>query len=91
LRRYQVEGDWSGAAFLLVAGAIAGDLRVNGLDLQSTQADRAVIEALRACGADMQLNGDQIQVQSNGRLIGFTFDATDCPDLFPPLVALAVL
>ena len=42
---YTVEGDWSGAAFLLVAGAIAGPVDVNGLDLGSTQADRAVLTA----------------------------------------------
>lgn len=28
-----VEGDWSGAAFLLVAGAVAGGITVAGLDV----------------------------------------------------------
>src|SRR5690606_21021822 len=37
---YQVEGDWSGGAFLLVAGAIAGPITVRGLDMSSTQADK---------------------------------------------------
>src|SRR4030095_16065447 len=37
---YTVEGDWSGGAFLLVAGAIAGKVAVKGLDIYSTQADR---------------------------------------------------
>ena len=40
---YQVEGDWSGASFLLVAGAIAGGIVVEGLDPFSTQADKAVL------------------------------------------------
>jgi 3-phosphoshikimate 1-carboxyvinyltransferase len=30
---YTVEGDWSGGAFLLVAGAIAGNMKVRGLDI----------------------------------------------------------
>ena len=47
---YTVEGDWSGGAFLLVAGAIAGPITVKGLDVQSTQADKAIIKALMDCG-----------------------------------------
>lgn len=85
---YTVEGDWSGGAFLLVAGAIAGDIVVKGLDEQSTQADKKILEALRACGANMLIKGDTISL-SPAELRSFEFDATDCPDLFPPLVALA--
>jgi 3-phosphoshikimate 1-carboxyvinyltransferase len=85
---YTVEGDWSGAAFLLVTGAIAGDIVVKGLDVQSTQADRAVLQALQACGARMSIQAEQIEI-GPGALKAFQFDATECPDLFPPLVALA--
>ena len=94
LRTYTVEGDWSGAAFLLVTGAIAGDITVKGLDVQSTQADRAVLQALQACGARLSIQPDQIEIgpaalSEVGGLKAFQFDATECPDLFPPLVALA--
>lgn len=85
---YTVEGDWSGGAFLLVAGAISGAILVRGLDLQSTQADRKIIEALEACGAGMAVEAKGIRMVP-ASLKAFTFDATDCPDLFPPLVALA--
>ncbi|MFT3902316.1 MAG: 3-phosphoshikimate 1-carboxyvinyltransferase [Niabella sp.] len=85
---YTVEGDWSGGAFLLVAGAIAGDVRVRGLSLLSTQADRRVMEALTAANATFAQDGKGIVVRA-GKLKAFQFDATDCPDLFPPLVALA--
>ncbi len=57
--KYTVEGDWSGAAFLLVAGAIAGDITVKGLDVFSTQADRAVLQALMSSGAKMSVQTDQ--------------------------------
>jgi 3-phosphoshikimate 1-carboxyvinyltransferase len=87
-RVYTVEGDWSGAAFLLVTGAIAGDIVVKGLDVQSTQADRAVLQALQACGAKMSIQSEQIEI-GPAALKAFQFDATECPDLFPPLVALA--
>ncbi|MEN9697245.1 MAG: 3-phosphoshikimate 1-carboxyvinyltransferase [Bacteroidota bacterium] len=88
---YTVEGDWSGAAFLLVAGAIAGPIKVKGLQMDSTQADKAVMQALQNANVSIALEADGIQIGSdNGNALrAFEFDATDCPDLFPPLVALA--
>ncbi|MEO6914780.1 MAG: 3-phosphoshikimate 1-carboxyvinyltransferase [Chitinophagaceae bacterium] len=86
---YTVEGDWSGGAFLLVAGAIAGPIKVKGLDLHSTQADRAVMMALEQSGAKIEYRDSLIEIGPD-ELKAFEFDATDCPDLFPPLVALAV-
>ncbi|MFT3933679.1 MAG: 3-phosphoshikimate 1-carboxyvinyltransferase [Chitinophagaceae bacterium] len=86
--QYTVEGDWSGGAFLLVAGAIAGNIVVKGLDVQSTQADKAVLQALVDCGAGISIQDNQIELRPLP-LKAFHFNATDCPDLFPPLVALA--
>ncbi len=85
---YTVEGDWSGGAFLLVAGAIAGPITIRGLDLSSTQADKAIIDALMAANAGIAMDAKGIQLHPV-EMDGFYFDATDCPDLFPPLVALA--
>ncbi|OSZ80339.1 3-phosphoshikimate 1-carboxyvinyltransferase [Chitinophagaceae bacterium IBVUCB2] len=85
---YTVEGDWSGGAFLLVAGAIAGPITVRGLDLSSTQADKAIIDALMAANAGIAMDAKGIVIHPT-EMNGFYFDATDCPDLFPPLVALA--
>lgn len=87
-RKYRIEGDWSGGAFLLVAGAIAGKVRVNNLSPDSRQADKAIIEALRQAGAELKI-GKNYAVVEKGGLRGFEFDVSDCPDLFPPLVALA--
>lgn len=91
-RNYTVEGDWSGAAFLLVAGAIAGKITVKGLDVQSTQADKAVLQALMQTEANLSIQDDQIEIgppASGNGLKAFHFNANECPDLFPPLVALA--
>ena len=90
---YTVEGDWSGAAFLLVAGAISGKIIVQGLDPFSTQADKAILQAVIASGATISIEEKQIEiappVTGLSALKPFHFNATDCPDLFPPLVALA--
>jgi 3-phosphoshikimate 1-carboxyvinyltransferase len=86
---YTIEGDWSGAAFLLVAGAVAGQIVViKGLDMDSTQADKAVLQVLMDCGCILSVQEKQIEIQP-ATLKAFHFRATDCPDLFPPLVALA--
>ena len=95
-QRYQatdltVEGDWSAGAFLVVMGAIAGKeegLLIQGLDLGSTQPDKAILAAARSAGAKIAAKDEGVIVRK-GRLRAFRFDATDCPDLFPPLVVLA--
>ena len=85
---YTVESDWSGGAFLLVAGAINGNITVKGLNSDSKQSDMAIVEALKLANAKIRKTGTDITI-SKSELKSFTFDATESPDLFPPLVALA--
>ena len=85
---YTVEGDWSGAAFLLVAAAVAGKAEVQHLNVASAQSDKAILEALEKAGAHMMSGVFTVNIEKGG-LKPFEIDATDCPDLFPPLVALA--
>lgn len=61
---------------------------MTGLDLASPQADRAIVEVLETAGAAVRTGTDCVSVEKR-ELKAFHFDATDCPDLFPPLVALA--
>ena len=85
---YHCEGDWSGAAFHLVGAAISGSIELTGLNLNSSQADIKVLTALRLAGASVEVNAESITV-SKDKLNPFEFDATQCPDLFPPIAALA--
>lgn len=89
-REVVVDGDWSGGAFLLVAGAVSGAdfFEVKGLTSHFTQADRAITGALLFAGCKLKNQGGDIQVTSH-KIRGIDFDLTDCPDLFPPLAALA--
>jgi len=86
-----VEADWSGAANLLVAAAIAGNVTVTGLNVFSAQADKTILQALMQCGVQLSVSENEISVLRPAAFKGkaFQIDATDCPDLFPPLVALA--
>jgi 3-phosphoshikimate 1-carboxyvinyltransferase len=85
---YSVEGDWSGGAFMLVAGAINGEISIKGLMKDSHQSDMAILTALGKAGANIIHGEDSIDVKKS-ELKAFEFDATESPDLFPPLVALA--
>jgi 3-phosphoshikimate 1-carboxyvinyltransferase len=83
-----IEGDWSSASFFLVAGAISGRIEIQSIDINSTQADKAILIAIERAGAKIMLKNNSVLVNKN-KLNAFKFDATDCPDLFPPLVVLA--
>jgi 3-phosphoshikimate 1-carboxyvinyltransferase len=85
---FNIEGDWSGASCLLVAGAIAGTVEVTNLNCRSNQADKQIIEVLKSAGAYIEIKASSVKVSKN-ELNPFVFDASDSPDLFPALVALA--
>lgn len=84
-----VSGDWSGAAFLLVAGATSGCINVKDLDLTSSQPDRAIFDILTNIGAELQVADNKL-ICKKSKLRSFVFDAVDNPDLIPPLVTLAL-
>ncbi len=86
---HNIEGDWSGASCMLVAGAVAGEVEVENLSPRSLQADGSIVSALESAGADIVFTNSSCSVRSTGRLKAFEFDATHCPDTFPALVALA--
>ena len=83
-----IEGDWSGASTMLVAGAIAGEITIRNISTLSKQADTAICKALERAGAGIIIEQDSITVTKRP-LKAFTFDATQCPDLFPALATLA--
>lgn len=83
-----IEGDWGCAAFMLVAGAIAGEVTAADMNQVSLQADMAVIDALIHAGACITTTSKDITAARH-ELHAFEFDATHRPDLFPILVVLA--
>ncbi len=86
-----VEGDWSSAAFWVVAGVVgAKPVTVCGMNEESLQGDSAIVTHLRNMGAFIGLqDGKTIAMPSH--LFGAELDCTDTPDLVPVLsVAAAV-
>ena len=86
----RVEGDWSHAAFALVAGALgSAPVRLTGLDMDSLQGDRAICAILRAMGADIRREGEAL-VSYPSKLHASCVDVSQVPDLVPALaVAMA--
>ena len=77
-----VEGDWSSAGFMLALGTLAGEARLKGLNKNSLQGDKVVVDLLRSAGADIvECSGDFMARQSE--LHAIDFDAKDCPDAVP--------
>ena len=85
---YTIESDWSAAATIMVAAAIAGEVTIKNISTLSRQADTAICRALERAGASIIIEESTITV-AHRILEAFEFDATQCPDLFPALVALA--
>lgn len=86
--KYLVEGDWSGAAFLLVAAAINGSIQLENLRKDSLQGDKNIVDVLNQVGSNVQQEENRIFIEKK-ELKPFVYDATETPDLFPPLAVLA--
>ena len=77
---FTVEGDWSGVAFPLVAGAVSGKVTVTGLDLNSVQGDREILNVLKSFGASVNFGKNSVTVEKS-KLNGVTLDMDSVPDL----------
>lgn len=88
LKNATVPGDFSGAAFPLVAGALGGRVTLGGLDLSDKQGDKAVLDALEKAGAEVTVTEKEVSVCKK-ELCSFTVDVGETPDLAPILSVLA--
>jgi len=86
-KSFLIPGDYSSASFFLVAGAIFGKVRVENLDREDVQADKAIVELLKEFGAKVKIGKNYVEVEKE-ELIGQEVDCKDFPDLFPILAVL---
>lgn len=89
-RDYTVEGDFSQAAFWLVAGTIGTAVNCRGLSETSLQGDRVITSLINSAGGAIRFN-DGLFTASPVVTCGTVIDAADCPDLVPVLAVLASL
>ncbi len=50
-----IEGDWSGASMLMVAGAITNGITITNLPVNSKQADEKILDVLKSCGVEINI------------------------------------
>ncbi|MGL4655683.1 MAG: 3-phosphoshikimate 1-carboxyvinyltransferase [Sarcina sp.] len=87
---YEVEGDYSQAAFYLSAGAIGNNVDIKNLDLYSLQGDKEVIEILENLGNRLVIENKRISIKScKGE--ESVIDAKGCPDVIPVVAVAAAL
>jgi 3-phosphoshikimate 1-carboxyvinyltransferase len=85
-RMYEVEGDWSQAAFLLLIGLSGGPVAVAGLNPKSAQGDRVIERIFRDMGGDIRWEGEALVARAS-RLRAAEVDVSQCPDLAPAVAA----
>jgi len=89
-RNYYVEGDYSQGAFFLVAGALGSSIVCSGLNKDSLQGDKVILDILEAMGCNVEESEEGIKVKPS-KTKGIEIDASNCPDLVPILTVLASL
>jgi 3-phosphoshikimate 1-carboxyvinyltransferase len=86
--KYKVEGDWSSASYLLALGALAGEVTVDNLDMESLQGDRMLVRFLKDMGSPVTTGRNSIIVRQ-AKLKAIKADLSDCIDLLPTMAVLA--
>jgi len=85
--KVSVEGDWSNAAFWLAAGAMNGKIACGGLDIDTLQSDRGIVDILKQMGTEAVFKNGTVSIESS-TLSAITLDASGIPDLVPILAAV---
>lgn len=90
-REYTVQGDYPGsAAILAAASVIQSDVRVQRLEEQSKQGERAVVDVLKAMGVQLSHKDGVVHIEGNGQLVSGQFDGDEFTDGVLAMVAAAV-
>lgn len=90
--KFDIPSDFSSAAMMLAAGALAGDVTVEGLNFELPQADAKIVDILHDMGAYVKMNKAKgtVRVEAPERLEGDTFNLQNTPDLLPVVSILAL-
>jgi 3-phosphoshikimate 1-carboxyvinyltransferase len=87
---FTVEGDYSQAAFWIVAGILGSDVTCTGLNMNSHQGDSAIIEIVRNFNGKVIVSEDKVTALPS-KTKGAIIDASQFPDLVPIIAVLAAL
>jgi len=84
-----IPADFSSATFFLCAAAMsADDVTLLGLDFADSQPDKAVVDYLKAMGADISIGPNSVTVKA-ANLKGAELDMNKTPDALPAMAVTA--
>ncbi|MCF8294632.1 MAG: 3-phosphoshikimate 1-carboxyvinyltransferase [Bacteroidales bacterium] len=83
------EGDWSNAAFFIVAGLLAGSAKLQNLNPESSQGDKSILHYIPK--SNYSWENENLIIRKASHIPAFQADLAQTPDLFPPLTALAAV
>lgn len=87
---YCVEADFSQAAFYLAAGALGNHVILKGLNMESAQGDKEVVDILERMGCKMTPVQEGYQMFP-GLLEATIIDGSQCPDIIPVVALVCAL
>lgn len=87
---YRVEGDFSQAAFWLVAGVLSEQIQCEDINIDSLQGDKVILDIIKNMGGNIDIKENKITAR-NSKTSGITIDASNCPDLVPIVSVLAAV
>lgn len=84
-----VPADFSSATFFFCAAALVADeVTLLGLDFSDSQPDKAVVDYLKAMGADICIEADSVTIKA-APLKGIEIDMNQTPDALPAMAVIA--
>ncbi|QEK11767.1 3-phosphoshikimate 1-carboxyvinyltransferase [Crassaminicella thermophila] len=87
---YRVEGDFSQAAFWIVAGILGSGIKCSDLNIDSLQGDKMILDIVKEMGANILVQDNFVKVEKS-YTNGIVIDASQCPDLVPILATLGAV
>lgn len=84
-----VEGDYSQLAFFGVLAAINNDLEIHGVDPNSLQGDKEILDILKRSGSAIEPLDDGYRIHKS-HLNGTLINLENCPDIGPILCVLGI-
>lgn len=86
---YAVEGDFSQSAFFLLANMLGNDIKLKGMNLNSYQGDKKILEDIKQFGGEIICEDENTIYAKPLNLKGANISFAQSPDLGPALTVLA--
>lgn len=91
-RNYKVESDYSQGAFFLCGDALGNEIHCSGLDINSLQGDKEVLDILKKMNGEVIIDKKHnMQIKRRKKLKGTYIDGSQCPDIIPVVTLVAAL